>query len=202
MKVIGVTGGIATGKSTVTAMLAELGAEVIDADAVAREVVEPGRPAWQQLLAAFGPGILLEDGHVNRRYLGRLVFGRPDLVERLNRATHPFIVAAIRRRLAELAGGGTRVAVVDAPLLFEAGLEDLVDEIWVVTAPREMQLDRLLQRDPDLTEDEAQARIDSQMPLEEKIRRAHVVIDNSGDLAATGRQVREAWRSAMRSGIR
>ncbi len=195
MRVIGLTGGIATGKSTVARMLAELGAAVVDADAIAREVVAPGKPAWHRLLSAFGPDILLEDGQVNRRLLGRLVFGCPQKVEMLNRATHPFIIEAVRRRIEELDRSGCRVAVLDAPLLLEAGLEDMVDEVWVVTAPRDVQLARLMQRDPDLGEDEAGARLDSQMPLEEKARRADVVIDNGDGLEETNRRVRDAWEA-------
>lgn len=192
MFVIGLTGGVATGKSTVARMLAELGAAVVDADAVARRVVEPGLPAWEALRAAFGPGILHEDGRVDRRALARLAFGRADNLDKLNRATHPFIRAELERHLAALAAAGTPVAVLDVPLLFEADLTAMVDEVWVVVCDRAAQVARLVARS-DLTEEEAEARIDSQLPLEEKARRADVVIDNGGTLAETRRQVRAAW---------
>lgn len=200
MIVIGLTGGIATGKTTVARMLAELGAAVVDADAVARRVVEPGLPAWRDLVAAFGPDVLLPDGRVNRPLLARLVFGGDrEALERLNRATHPHILAAIRRRLEELGAAACRVAVLDAPLLLETGLDALVDQVWVVRADRALQVDRLAARN-DLDPGEAAARIDAQMPLEEKLRRADVVIDNAGSLEETRRQVVAAWERLLAGG--
>lgn len=196
MYIIGLTGGVATGKSTVAHMLTELGAPVVDADAVAHRVVEPGLPAWEALLAAFGPGILHEDGRVNRRALARLAFGHMGNLDKLNRATHPFIHTELERQLAALAAVGTPVAVLDAPLLFEAGLTGMVDEVWVVMTDRATQVARLLERS-DLTEDEAEARIDAQAPLEEKARRAGVVIDNRGTPAETRRQVTAAWERLL-----
>lgn len=200
MIVIGLTGGIATGKTTVARMLAELGAAVVDADAVARRVVEPGLPAWRDLVAAFGPDVLLPDGRVNRPLLARRAFGGDrEALERLNRATHPHILAAIRRRLEELAAAACRVAVLDAPLLLETGLDALADQVWVVRAERRQQVDRLAARN-DLDPAEAAARIEAQMPLEEKVRRADVVIDNAGTLEETRRQVVAAWERLLAGG--
>lgn len=196
MFVIGLTGGVASGKSTVARMLAELGAAVVDADAIARRVVEPGLPAWEELLAAFGPGIVHEDGRLNRRALARLAFGHAENLEKLNRATHPFIRAVMEREVAALAAAGTRIAVLDAPLLFEADLTAMVDEIWVVAADRATRVARLMAH-TDLTEGEAEARVEAQMPIEEKARRAGVVIDNRGTLEDTRRQVVAAWERLL-----
>lgn len=190
---IGLTGAMGAGKSTVARILESLGAAVIDADAVAREVVEPGRPAYQELVAAFGPAILQPDGRLDRRALAGLAFADAAGVERLNRATHPHIIAEIRRRLAALAAAGTAVAVVDAPLLFETGLAGSVDQVWVVTARPEQRLARARRRNA-LGTDEVRARLAWQWPEEDKVKRADVVIDNSGTLARTRRQVEAAWR--------
>ncbi len=190
---IGLTGGMASGKSTVARMMEEMGAAVIDADVVAREVVEPGGPAWRELVEAFGPSILNADGHLDRRALARLAFADAASLDKLNRATHPHIIAAIRRRLAALAAAGTAVAVIDAALLFETGLAAEVDQVWVVTARREQQIARARLRDA-LEPEEVEARLASQWPIEDKVMRADVVIDNSGTLPETRRQVEAAWR--------
>ncbi len=192
MIVIGLTGGAGAGKTTVARWLAELGAAVVDADAIAREVVEPGRPAHQALVAAFGPGILGPDGRIDRRRLARVAFGSGEALERLNRATHPHIIREIRRRLDELRASGCRVAVLDAPLLLETGLDGLTDEVWVVVADPEQQVARLAAR-AGLDREEAEARLRAQMAPEERLRRADVVIDNRGSPAETRRQVRAAW---------
>lgn len=192
MLIIGLTGGVATGKSTVASMLAELGARVVDADVIARQVVEPGKPAWRGLLENYGIHILQDDGTLNRRALGRLVFGNLEELARLNQITHPHILEAIHEQMEALRREGAPVVVLDVPLLFETGLDKQVDAVWVVTATREQQLERLEHRD-DLSPDEAEMRLAAQMPLEEKARRAQVVIDNAGTIEDTRRQVLEAW---------
>lgn len=195
---IGLTGGIGSGKSTVAAMLAELGAAVVDADAIAREVVEPGEPALASIVAAFGSGVLDEHGRLDRRRLGRLVFRDPEARRRLEAIVHPAVRARTRERIRRFAEEGRHPAIVwDVPLLFEVGADRLVDEVWVVVAPREERLARLRRRDPDLSPEELERRMAAQMPLEEKAARADVVIDNSGPLEATRRRVRQAWQERL-----
>jgi dephospho-CoA kinase len=207
MRVIGLTGGIASGKSTVSYMLRELGAEVIDADLVAKEVIEPGTDAWRELVSEFGPLILNRDRSINRRRLGRLVFGDPNRVKRLNALTHPRIVSRIAGRIAAARAaaaaaaprgpGETRVLVVDAPLLIEAGMTALVDQVWVVVVDSDTQVKRLMARDH-FTFQEALNRLSAQMPPEEKARLADVVIDNRGPVERTRAQVLDLWRGLVR----
>ncbi|MDT8900729.1 dephospho-CoA kinase [Anaeroselena agilis] len=193
MRVIGLTGGIASGKSTVSGMLRELGARVIDADAIAREVVEPGRPARDEIVAWLGRDILLADGSLDRRKLGELVFGDSKARAVLEGITHPRITAAAKEALAAAEREGCAAAVLDVPLLYEAGWDAYVDEVWVVYVDAATQLRRLMERDS-LTEGQAAARVAAQMSLEEKARRADIVIDNSGAPESTAAQVAAAWR--------
>ncbi len=193
--VIGLTGGIASGKSTVARWLAEAGAPVIDADRVAREVTRPGRPAWREVVAAFGAGVTAPDGTLDRAALARVVFSDPEALARLNRATHPHIIRAIRRRLALLRRRGVRVAVVELPLLFEGGWEDLVDEVWVVAAGERVQRERLLARG--LSPEEAARRLAAQLPLTEKVKRADVVLDGEAPPAEARRRAVELYRAAL-----
>lgn len=199
MRVIGLTGGIASGKSTVTGMLRDMGARVADTDAIAREVVAPGRPAWEDIVAWLGQGILLADGAIDRRRLGDLVFADSAAREKLEAITHPRIAAAVKAAMAAAAAEGLPAVVLDVPLLYEAGWDKDVDEVWVVYVDEATQLSRLLARD-DLTPDEARARMAAQMSLAEKARRADVVIDNGGDLAKTREQTAAAWRRAAGNG--
>lgn len=202
MIVIGLTGGIATGKSTVTAALRDLGVPVIDADQVARQVVEPGEPALAELVAEYGPGILREDGHLDREKLGSLVFSDDAARQRLNDITHPHILRAMDRLRQAAAAAGEPVLTLDVPLLFESGLEKTVDRVWVVTASAAQQLQRLMDRDG-LGAEEARRRVEAQMPLERKIRGADAVIDNSGSVESTRTRVRfllEALLDGMQAG--
>lgn len=193
MFVIGLTGGIASGKSTVSRLLKELGATILDADVIAREVVEPGQPALAEIAAAFGPEVLREDGSLDRARLGALVFGDGEARARLNAITHPRVIRRINELLEEERRANPRgVAVVDAPLLLEAGMGHLVDEVWVVAADEETQLRRLMRRDG-LSRAEAMRRIRAQMPLAEKLRQADRVIDTGCTLEETARQVRSLW---------
>jgi len=194
VSVIGLTGGIASGKSAVSAMLKDLGAKVINADLVSRQVVEPGKPAWQQIVDEFQESILNKDGTINRKKLGEIVFSDPAKLDRLNKITHPYIIAEIEQQIAEHRASGEGVLVLEAPLLLELGLERMVDEVWVVAVKPEVQLKRLMERDK-LSVKEAQLRIESQMPLEEKLKKADRVIDNSGTLQETWDQVERIWSS-------
>jgi len=190
--VIGLTGGIASGKSTVARILERLGAKVIDADAIAREVVAPGEPAYDAIIAEFGPGILNADGAINRPALARIVFADPETLKRLELITHPAIGHRAEEKLAELRRLLVPVAFYMAPLLIEAGAASRVDEIWVVYADGVTQLERLTKRDG-MTREEALLRIAAQMPMDEKKSRGSVVIDNRGTLEETERQVLEIW---------
>ncbi len=193
MTVIGLTGNIASGKSLVAEVLKEKDALIIDADVVAREVVEPGTEGWNKLRSEFGDDILNSDGTVNRKTLGDTVFANPVLLKKLNNIVHPIIIKEINDKIDSFrAGGGDRVMVIDAPLLIETGLHRLVDEVWVVDIPGELQVRRLMERDR-LTREQAQERIDSQMPAAEKKKYADIVIDNSGDREHTREVVTELW---------
>lgn len=196
MRVIGLTGGIATGKSTVARMLAELGAAVIDADQLSREAVQPGSPALERIVELFGAGCLLADGSLDRAAVRELVFSDPAKRRQLEAVLHPAIKALAEQRLAALRGGGVEVAVYMAPLLIEAGATDRVDEIWVVTLRPEIQLERLTVRDG-CSREQAEQIVRSQMPLKEKEQYGVVVIDNSGSLDATRQQVETAWQQRI-----
>ena len=193
--IIGLTGGIACGKSTVAAMLAELGAFVVDADRIAREVVMPGEPALAEVAAVFGQAVIRDDGSLDRKKLGEIVFADPEKRKRLEAILHPAIRermwTTIRRVKAHEPG---RIVVADIPLLYETGQEHLYDGIIVVYVPRELQIERLLRRNPELSEAQARERIQAQMDIERKKELADWVIDNSGDPEATRRQVEALWR--------
>jgi dephospho-CoA kinase len=193
--VIGVTGNIACGKSTVLGALAELGAETIDADAVYHELIAPKRPLWQALVACFGDRIVAPDGKIDRRALGAIVFADPARLAELDALTHPAVVAAVRARIAESAA---RVLAIDAVKLVESGLGADCDQIWLVECEPEQQVARLMARNG-LTRDEAARRVAAQPPLDEKRRLSDVVIDNSGTVAATRKQVERAWRAVRRT---
>ncbi|MGE5576881.1 MAG: dephospho-CoA kinase [Syntrophothermus sp.] len=190
---LGLTGGIATGKSTVSKMLAELGATVIDADAIAREVVEPGRPAWREIVGRFGETVLGPGRALDRRRLGGIVFADERAREDLNRIVHPRVAEEMRRRATAAGKAGARVVVLDIPLLFEAGWRDKVDKVLVVAAAPEIQIERLMARDK-FSLQEARTRIAAQMPLAEKVRLADYVITNDGAPGETRKQVEELWK--------
>lgn len=197
-RVIGLTGGIASGKSLVSAYLRELGAQIIDADEIARRVVQPGGPVLREIVAEFGDAVLNADGTLNRKELGRIVFSDPAKLDRLNRIIHPQILAEIKMLLNKhRKSGSERIAVLDAPLLYEVGGEGLVDEVWVVDVDYPTQLKRLMRRD-NLSEEDARRRIAAQIPLEEKVRRADRVIDNRSTPEDTRRQVRRLWEELHR----
>ena len=187
---MGLTGGIASGKSTVSAQLGDLGCVVIDADRLAREVVAPGEPAWRAIVEAYGPEVLRDDQSLDRTRLGAIVFADPVRRRALEAITHPAIQARREVRLAELAARGFDGLVTqDTPLLIEVGGAAQVDRVVVVYVTPAVQLARLMAREG-LPEAEARRRIESQMPLADKVRRAHYVIDNSDHPDETAAQVR------------
>ncbi|MGB3311593.1 MAG: dephospho-CoA kinase [Nodosilinea sp.] len=189
-RIIGLTGGIATGKSTVADYLArQHQIPVLDADLYARQAVEPGAPALAAIVTRYGASLLRQDGSLNRGQLGEIVFNQPAEKTWLEQQIHPVVRERFKAAIAELAEAPVVVQVI--PLLFEANLTDQVSEIWVVSCPLDLQRQRLMDRNH-LTLEQANARIQSQMPLAEKVARADVAIDNAADLPALFRQVEEA----------
>lgn len=194
MFVIGLTGGISSGKSTVSNYLRERGAAIIDADQVARELVEPGQAAYQEIVQFFGEQILGSRGELDRGRLGQIVFANPEAIRELNQMTHPKVKQKTREILAELAKDPSiRLAVVDAPLLIEASMTSLVDQVWLLEVDEETQVSRLVERDG-LTAADARRRIASQMPLAEKKKWADKIIDNNGSFPDTVKQVQYLLR--------
>lgn len=194
---VGLTGGIATGKSTVTEIFRRLGCVIIDADQLAREVVEPGEPALSRIVEEFGRAVLRPDGTLDRKALGTVVFGDADRRRRLEAITHPEIRARLDQRLAELAARGfDGIVVFDAPVMIESGNYRNMDRLVVVRTDEETEAARLVARDG-ITPDEAARRIASQMPVAEKAKLADYVIDNRGDRAATEAQAREIYAALL-----
>lgn len=190
---VGLTGNIATGKSCASLKFAELGAHVVDADRIARELLSPGTKTYRKIVESFGEGILCTDGAVDRRQLGEIIFRDSDKRLLLNRITHPEIGIEIRRRihkLEEISSAG--IIIVEAALLVETGAYDMYDRLIVVFCDPEQQIQRLMDRD-DLTYEEAKFRIDSQMPIEEKLAVADYTIDTSGPVKQTHRRVEAVY---------
>ena len=198
MVVIGVTGGVGTGKSTVAKMFKELGATVLDADAMAHLLMEPKRLCWRRVLECFGKEILNEDQSINRRRLADIVFGDAQRRKELEAIVHPQVLRQIKQRLHRLGRSRrVRAVVLDVPLLVEVDAQGMADALVVVTAPRDVQLQRLAHRfgEPG----EAQARIEAQMELSAKAALADVVVDNAGTLDATRTQVKRIWEQLVPS---
>lgn len=189
---VGLTGGIACGKSTVAALMKEFGCRVLEADHLAHALMEPGQPAYREILRDFGEQILSTDGRIDRRALGEIVFREPNRLKRLNEIVHPRVIQEQDRQLAAWEREGVRVAVVEAALLIEAGYHERVDRLVVVWCRPEQQQERLQARG--LTPEQIAQRIAAQMPLEKKQRLADDQIDCSGTLEATRQQVEQLVR--------
>jgi len=186
-QIVGLTGGIASGKSTVSAFLQDLGAHVIDADQVARKVVEPGTPALSAIIEAFGDDVLSPDGTLNRTKLGALVFAEPERRITLNSIVHPEVATEMFRQAQEARAAGHKWVIYDAALLVENQIHSLFPDLIVVAASPEAQIERMMNRDG-FTQNEAKQRLESQLPLEEKIKVATFVIRNDGALNDTLKQ--------------
>ncbi len=195
-RIIGITGGIGTGKSTVSNYLAERHLPVFDADIYARVAVQPGSAILNQIAARYGASILLTDGNLNRQRLGEIVFSNPDERSWLEQQIHPDVRQRLQNDLNSISQPDATVVMV-IPLLFESGMTDLVNEVWVVYCSPKQQIERLIERDR-LNLAQAQARINSQMPLQEKCDRADVVLDNTSTKAALLKQVHLALNSPAR----
>jgi len=191
VKLIGLTGGVGSGKSTVAGILRDLGADIVDADEASHAVYAPGTPGFDAVVREFGPEYV-RDGQVDRVRLGRLVFDDVDAHARLNAIVHPLVRDWMAERTREAAERGAEVVIQDVTLLYENGLADLFSSVVLVYVPEDVQLERLVEG-RGLTEDRARAMIAAQMPIDEKRRRAHHVIDNSGTREETRRQVEEIW---------
>jgi len=192
--VIGLTGGIASGKSTVSAKLKELGAAVIDADLLARDVVRKGEIAYNKIVQCFGEDILLPGGDIDRKKLGNIVFSDKEKLALLNSITHPEIINRMKERIQELKAEGAKVIVVDAAILIEMGLHKYVDSVWVLSVDRETQLKRLVERDK-FNYREAENRINSQFTNEVRKKYADVVIDNSKPIEEVEKRLEELWNN-------
>ena len=197
MLVIGLTGGIGTGKSEAARHLKGLGATVIEADAVGHEVYKPNTECWREVVSAFGEDVLQPNGEIDRRKLGSIVFSSPEQLAKLNGIVHPGIAQMVTGQLDRLRVQGTPVAVVEAALLFEAGWDSLVDEVWVTDSPVETVVQRLQARSG-LSPQEVVERIDSQMDRSERLARADAVIDNASGLDELRRAVDELWHSRVK----
>ena len=194
---IGLTGNLGTGKSTVASMLGELGAETVDADKVGHEVMRPGTPACEAVVRAFGPGVLSCEGEIDRARLASQAFADPDALGRLEAIVHPPTIAEIDERIAATTAP---VFVIEAIKLIEAGIAQRCDQVWVTTCGPEQQFERVMEG-RGWTRSETQRRLQAQSPQEEKIARADVVIDTSVSLSHTRSQVEAAWADLRISGL-
>lgn len=192
MKVIGLTGGIGSGKSTVSAYLEELGAAVIDADKVGHGVFKPDTPIWKDVVAEFGREVLAPDGEVDRSKLGALVFDNPEALKKLNNIMHPQMKEMVKTQLEDYREKGAEVAVVEAFGLIEAGWTDMVDAVWVTVSSEQVVIDRL-KKERGMEEEQIKARINSQLSPEESEKHADALILNDGTLDEMKAKVRELW---------
>lgn len=198
MRVIGLTGGIGSGKSTIAHFLTEFGAVIIDADKVGHEALLPGSPVSSEVVAAFGKEILLSNGNINRRELGRMVFSSSECLAKLNRIVHPWMYETMKARIEDYRKQGVKVIVLDAAILLEAGWISLVDEVWVTVASPETVLRRLKAREDGLSEADALARIRRQMTNEERIKCADVVINTDCSLEEVKLAVKKLWEDVLK----
>ena len=200
MLVIGLTGSIGTGKSEVTRVLQELGAEVINADQVGHEAYTPHTESWNAVVDAFGRDILQPEGEIDRRKLGAIVFADPVQLAKLNGIMHPRMADMVAEKTEQMRSRGVQVVVVEAALMFEAGWETLVDDVWATDSSLEIVFERLMSRNG-MDEQEVRKRIGSQMDIQERLDRADVVVDNSGDVAALEATVKSLWESRIKGRV-
>ncbi len=192
--IIGITGGIASGKTTVSNILQSLGASVIDADIIAHQILEKGEKGWKKVINTFGKKILKDNGQINRKYLGNIVFNDKEKLNILEDITHPLIINKIKEEIQGALSNQTNGEPIflDAPLLYETGLDRLVDEVWVIYIDRETQIRRVQQRDS-LTREQAKKRIDAQLSLDRKNDMADVVIYNIDKITDLEDKIKSLW---------
>ena len=197
--IVGLTGGIVSGKSTVALMFKDLGAKIVDADKLGHSVILPHRPAWKKIVKIFGKDILQNDLIIDRKKLGKIVFANQSLLKKLNEITHPEIIKIIKKEI-DSAKNKThsqqKILIIDAALIYEAKIDRLMDKVIVVYIDESEQIKRLIKRN-NLSKDEVLQRIKSQMPMKEKIKMADYVIDNSNSLNTTREQVEKTWQELM-----
>jgi dephospho-CoA kinase len=189
-KIFGLTGSIASGKSTVSNFLKELNVPIVDADVIAKEVVEIGQPAYKKIVEAFGSEILLDSGEINRSFLGSIIFNNKEKRLQLNEIVHPEVRREMKEQADQYIKQGEPIVILDIPLLYEGNSIELVEKVIVVTVSEENQLKRLMNRNG-LSKEDALLRIASQIPVKEKAARADYVINNNGDFEDTKRQVKD-----------
>ncbi len=200
MYVIGLTGGIGSGKSTVAKVLEEEGASVLSADLLGHEVYLPGKPAYGEIIETFGRDVVADDGTIDRKKLGPIVFSDPANLAKLNAITHPRMKEMMRERLADIAARGTKYAILEAALLFDAGWDDLTDEVWVTVAPARVAAERTSARSGIPVEQVLERIQKAQMESDERVRRSDIVIDTGGTMEQTVERARAAWE-AMRTRV-
>ncbi len=191
----GLTGGIATGKSTVSSILMEAGAIIIDADTIARDAVRKNLPAWHEIVRIFGKEVLLPDGEIDRAYLGGIIFGDPSKKEILNKIVHPYVIQKVAELIEEIGKESPdSIVILDVPLLIEAGMDKGMEDVILVYTPEHIQIKRLIERDG-ISDEDALLRVRSQMPIEKKREFATIIIDNNGTLQATRERALEVFNS-------
>ena len=201
--IVGLTGGIVSGKSTVTKMFKDLGAKIVDADELGHKVILPHKPSWEKIVKLFGKDLLKEDLKIDRKKLGRIVFNNQKLLKKLNEITHPEIIKLIRKEISlvknkTLKNRKEKILIINAALIYEAKIDNLMDKIIVVYINEEKQIERLMERN-NLSAQESLKRIKSQTPLKEKVKMADYVIDNSNSLDKTREQVEKIWENFVSS---
>jgi dephospho-CoA kinase len=198
MRVIGLTGGIGSGKTTIAKFLSALGAVIIDADKVGHEALSPGSPVRDGVVAAFDKEILLPDGNIDRRALGKIAFSSPENMAKLNRIMHPWMYDTMKSRIEEFRRRGEKVVVLDAAILLEAGWQSLVDEVWVTKASPEIVIQRLKAREDGLSEADVLARIRRQITNEERVKQADIIINTDCSLAEVEAAVKKLWEDMLK----
>jgi len=199
--IIGLTGGIVSGKSTVALMFKDLGAKIVDADKLGHSVILPHEPAWEKIVKIFGKDVLQNDLTIDREKLGKIVFANQSLLKKSNDITHPEITKIIKKEIDSLKNktyNQKKILIIDAALIYEAKIDRLMDKIIVVYIDEDEQIKRLIKRN-NLSKDEALQRIKSQMPMKEKVKMADYVIDNSNSLDKTKKQVEKIWKNLVSS---
>jgi dephospho-CoA kinase len=200
MLVIGLTGGIGTGKSEVSRILRELGATIIDADLVGHEAYRPHSAAWQDVVVTFGEQVLQPSGEIDRKRLGSIVFSDPAELGKLNAIMHPRMAEMIQAEIGRHRDEGVEVVVVEAAVLVEAGWEYLVDEVWVTSSPEDMVLERLRLRNG-LSDDAIKRRISAQLPPEQRLCHAQAVVRNSGNIGELQQEVESLWSDRVKGKV-
>lgn len=198
MKIIGLTGGIASGKSTVATILSKLGAIIIDADKVSRKVVMPGEPAYAEIRKVFGDQVFLQDGNINRKLLGQIIFNDHEKRNMLNIITHPRIIAEFNKMIAQYEKKGHEAIVLEVPLLLETGMDKIVDEVWLVAVDEKTQIQRIGKRDG-LTKAEALQIMATQMPTRDKMEKANIIIDGNQDYGDLYAYLVTLWNSILKN---